>query len=114
LISTELKPGKNYFFFLAAFFAAFFGAFLAAFLAAFFLVAMCGSPPSGWVQIRNVEQNKTGKWKNGKKFRRRQNFRNARIYWLSRDQRKRCDASHDLLPIFFPTVLNPKRISSTV
>jgi hypothetical protein len=51
LISTELKPRKNYFFFLAAFFAAFFGAFLAAFVAAFFLVAMCGSPPSGWVQI---------------------------------------------------------------
>jgi hypothetical protein len=61
LISTELKSKKNYFFFFAAFLTAFFAAFFGAFLAAFFLVAMCGSPPSGWVQIRNVEQNKLEK-----------------------------------------------------
>jgi hypothetical protein len=82
MISTELKSRKNYFFFLAAFLTAFFAAFFGAFLAAFFLVAMCGSPPSGWVQIKNVEQNKTG---NRHGYREKTTTRNARVYWLSRD-----------------------------
>jgi hypothetical protein len=65
LISNELKPRKKiYFFFLAAFFLV---AFLAAFLAAFFLVAMCESPPSGWVRLERATRKNVKKFGDGRK-----------------------------------------------
>jgi hypothetical protein len=87
LISNEFEIRKSYFLaaFLATFFVAFFAAFftaflttflvafLAAFLATFFLVAMCESPPSGWVQFKKGM---------GERILRR--AWNARIHWLKR------------------------------